>query len=85
MWARNLFNLNKYLVILSPLGAFRDNETNNSKRRWKGYESQQLGGEPVAYFTNVAQDLNPGQQRTNPASSQGGIWTWGLRITSPVL
>ena len=48
-------------------------------------ESQLVGGGPVAYFTNVAQDLNTGLQRTNPASGQGGIWTWGLQITTPAL
>ena len=35
-------------------------------------ESQLVVGEPVGYFTIVAEDLNLGQPRTNPVSSQGG-------------
>ena len=29
-------------------------------------------GEPIGYFTSMAEDLNLGLQRTNPASGQGG-------------
>ena len=30
-----------------------------------------VGGEPVGYFTRVAEDLNSGIPRKNPASGQG--------------
>ena len=54
------------------MGLFRDNETNNLYGTDHGYKSQLLGGESVGYFTSVAEDLNPGLARTNPASGQGG-------------
>ena len=34
-------------------------------------------------FTSVAEDLNSGQSRTNPASGQSGIRTRNRRIASP--
>ena len=34
---------------------------------------------------NSKRDLNTRLPRTNPVSSQGGTWTRGFRITSPVL
>ena len=67
------------------MGFFRDNETNNWNGTDHAYKSQLLGGESIGYFTSVAEDLNPGLPRTNPASGQGGTWTRGLRITSPAL
>ena len=60
------------------MGLFRDNETNNSKLR-----IPTVVGEPVGYFTFVAEDFNLGQPRTNPVSSQGGNWTQSLWMTSP--
>ena len=53
------------------MGLFRDNETNNLYRTDHGYKSQLLGGESVGYFTSVAEDLNPGLARTNPANGKG--------------
>ena len=47
--------------------------------------SQLEGGKPVGYFTSVAEDLNSGLPRTNPASREGGTGTEGLQITSPAL
>ena len=47
-------------------------ETNNSKETQQGSESQLAGGKPVGYFISMVDDLNSGQQRTNPASGQGG-------------
>ena len=44
-----------------------------------------IKGELVGYFTSVADDLNSGLSRKNPASGQGGTWTRDLRITSPAL
>ena len=37
-------------------------------------------GKPVGYFTSVAEDLNSGQLRTNPDSSQSGTSTRGLQL-----
>ena len=42
-------------------------------------------GEPVGYFTGVAENLNSGQLRTNPGSSQSRTSTRGLRNTSSSL
>ena len=67
------------------MGLFRDNETNNLYGTDHGYKSQLLDVESVGYFTSVAEDLNPGLARTNPARGQGGTWNQGLRITSPAL
>ena len=36
-------------------------------------------------FTRVAEDVNSELTRTNPASSQGVTWYWGLQTTRPVL
>lgn len=47
--------------------------------------SSQASGKPVGYFTSVGGDLNAGLPKTNPSSSQGGTWAWGLFITSPAL
>ena len=41
--------------------------------------------DPVGFFTSVAEDLNLGLMKTNPASGQGRTWTQGLWITSPTL
>ena len=55
------------------MGLFRDNETNNLYGTDHGYKSQLLDVESVGYFTSVAEDLNPGLARTNPASGQGPV------------
>ena len=39
----------------------------------------------LAIYKPVAEDLNSGLPWTNPASSQKGTWTRGLRFASPVL
>ena len=55
------------------MGLFRDNETNNETNgNLHRKKSQLVGGEPVGYFTSVAEDLQSGLQRTNPASGQSG-------------
>ena len=36
-------------------------------------------------ITSMAEDLNLGLPRTNPAGGQGGTWTQGLQIASLVL
>ena len=38
---------------------------------WHCYKSQLDGDDPVGFFTSVAEDLNLGLMKTNPASSQG--------------
>ena len=59
------------------MGLLRDNETNNLNGTDHGYKSQLLDVESVGYFTSVAEDLNPGLARTNPASGQSGTWNRG--------
>ena len=54
------------------MGLFRDNKTNNLNGTDHGYKSQLLDVESVGYFTSVAEDLNPGLPRTNPARGKGG-------------
>ena len=55
------------------MGLFRDNKTNNETNgKYHGVKTQLVGGEPVGYFTSVAEDLQSGLQRTNPASGQSG-------------
>ena len=39
--------------------------------------------QPVGYFTSVAEDLNSGLPRTNPASGQSGTQTRDRRIARP--
>ena len=46
-------------------GAFRENEANSSNIAKN--PSKYKRGEPVAYFTSVAEDLNSGLPRTNKA------------------
>ena len=36
-------------------------------------------------LASVVVDLNTWLARKNPVKGQGGTWTWGLRIASPVL
>ena len=68
------------------MGLFEDNETNNETNgKQHGKKSQLVGGEPVGYFTSVAEDLQSGLQRTNPDSGQSGTWTLSLWITSPAV
>lgn len=44
------------------------------------------GGKPVGYLQgSMAEDLNSGLQRTNPASGQSGTWTRNIPISSPAL
>ena len=61
----------KYSVILSQYG--------NKMEDHKVKESQLARGEPVGYFTSVAEDMNSGLPRTNPPSGQCWTWTRGLR------
>ena len=61
----------KYSVILSQYG--------NKMEDHKVKESQLARGEPVGYFTSVAEDMNSGLPRTNPSSGQCWTWTRGLR------
>ena len=56
-------------------------ETNNSN--WTKIPTGQ--GQTSWQFTSMAQDLNTGLPRTNPANDQSGTWTWGLQIASPAL
>ena len=63
---------------------FRDNETNNSNGTQQRSESSLVGGKPIGYFTSLAEDLNLGLPRTNPASGQYRTGTWDLWIKSPV-
>ena len=53
------------------MGLFRDNETNNETNgNLHRKKFQLVGGEPVGYFTSVAEYLQSGLQRTNPDSGQ---------------
>ena len=56
------------------MGLSIDNTTNNSNGKLHGLESQLVEGETVVYFASMAEDLNAGLPRTNPASGQGGNW-----------
>ena len=46
--------------------------------------SQLVGGDPLIVYKH-GQECELGTMPTNPASGQGGTWTWGPPITSPVL
>ena len=67
------------------MGLSMDNKTNNSNGKLNGLESQLVEGETVVYFASMAEDLNSGLPRTNPASGQGGNWRQSLRTTRPAL
>ena len=67
------------------MGLSMDNKTNNSNGKLHGLESQLVEGETVVYFASMAEDLNSGLPRKNPASGQGGNWSQGLRTTTPAL
>ena len=54
------------------MGLSMDNKTSNSNGKLNGLESQSVEGETVVYFASMAEDLNSGLPRTNPASGQGG-------------
>ena len=54
------------------MGLSMDNKTNNSNGKLHGLESQLVEGETVVSFASMAEDLNSGLTRTNPASSEGG-------------
>ena len=54
------------------MGLSMDNKTNNSNGKLNGLESQLVEGETVVYFASMAEDLNSGLPRTNPASGQDG-------------
>ena len=56
-------------------------ETNNSN--WTKIPTDQ--GQTSWQFTSMAEDLNTGLPRTNPANDQSGTWTRGLQIASPAL
>ena len=54
------------------MGLSMDNKPNNSNGKLHGLESQLVEGETMVYFASMAEDLNSGLPRTNPASGQGG-------------
>ena len=55
------------------MGLSMDNKTNNSNGKLNGLESQLVEGETVVYFASMAEDLNSGLPRTNPATVRAGI------------
>ena len=67
------------------MGLSMDNKTNNSNGKLHGLESQLVEGETMVCFASMAEDLNSGLPRTNPASGQDGNWSQGLRTTRSAL
>ena len=74
--------IHTYLIDHSPLGLFRNNETNN--RNKLNRLRIPTGRRQTSWLcTSAAEELNQGLPGINPASSQSGTRTRDLQISSP--